>query len=292
MVAAGFMPAYGITTAQDDKRRRKACGYLCLLKNVRPKGVKFSAVKQSSQKISPAHSMNTANQQTVKRYFSTIASRYDLLNTLLSFGLHHFWKRTAIAMAGLKPGDCVLDVCGGTADLAIRAARVAGSAGRVAVYDFSMEMMGAGKAKTAAALFSCPVCFVCGDAQQIAVKGSTCDAVLIGFGLRNLADREKGLQEMHRVLKPGGRIICLEFSRPVSPWFRVIYDLYSLYGIPCIGKAAGGSQEAYTYLPDSIRAFPSPDQLSLIIKKAGFAEVLYKRLTNGIAAIHVGRKKP
>ncbi|MEI6125171.1 MAG: bifunctional demethylmenaquinone methyltransferase/2-methoxy-6-polyprenyl-1,4-benzoquinol methylase UbiE [Pseudomonadota bacterium] len=239
----------------------------------------------------PCESMNTTTPQTVKRYFNTIACRYDLLNSLLSFGLHHLWKRTAIALAGLMPGDRVLDVCGGTADLAIRAARSVGGAGRVAVYDFSSKMLSVGKTKAAAAVLSHPVCFVCGDAGQIAAKDALFEVVLIGFGLRNLADREKGLREMLRVLKPGGRLICLEFSRPVNPWFRVIYDLYSLYGIPFIGKAVGGSREAYTYLPDSIRSFPSPEQLSLIFNKAGFTEVRYTRLTNGIAAIHVGIKK-
>lgn len=237
--------------------------------------------------------MQEAQKQSkkVKGYFDAIAGRYDLMNTLLSFGLHHFWKRTAIIRAGLTPGDIVLDVCGGTGDLAVRAAAAAGATGLVVVYDFSVDMMQAGTEKIKHTPFHRSIVSVCGDAQNMAVRENTCDAVLIGFGLRNLPDMATGLREMYRVLKPGGTLLCLEFSRPVNFFFRLLYDLYSYYAIPFAGKVITGSREAYTYLPDSIRRFPLPDQLATIMMQAGFSDVRYTRLTNGIAALHVAIKK-
>ena len=229
--------------------------------------------------------MNNHQSNTVRGYFSAIAGRYDLTNTLLSFGLHYLWKRRTIKAAGIALGCRVLDLCGGTADLALAAARA--GAQFVTVCDFSPEMMAVGK-KMAAAVPG--ISFVCGDAQRIACADASFDVVLIGFGLRNLADREQGLREMLRVLKPGGRLVCLEFSTPVWPWFRRLYDFYSRYIIPTAGLLIAGSREAYEYLPDSIKKFPLPEELARMMQAAGFSDVTYARLTNGIAAIHTGRK--
>ena len=228
---------------------------------------------------------NDDRSQTVRGYFNAIAGRYDLLNTLLSFGLHHLWKRRTIKEACIAPGARVLDLCGGTADLALRAAHAGAQA--VTVCDFSPEMMAVGKKKASAVP---GISFVCGDAQRIACAGSSFDVVLIGFGLRNIADRELGLREMLRVLKPDGRLVCLEFSTPVWPWFRMLYDFYSRYIIPTAGLLIAGSREAYEYLPDSIKKFPLPEELAAIMQASGFTGVAYTRLTNGIAAIHVGTK--
>ena len=196
--------------------------------------------------------------QTVRGYFNAIAGRYDLLNTLLSFGLHHLWKRRTIKLTGIRPGPSVLDLCGGTADLALRAARAGVQS--VTVCDFSPGMLHVGKIKAA----SVPaVSFVCGDAQRIACSDNSFDVVLIGFGLRNLTDREQGLREMLRVLRPGGRLVCLEFSTPVWSWFRLLYDFYSRSIIPTAGLLIAGSREAYEYLPDSIKNFPCPMSLPL-----------------------------
>ena len=229
--------------------------------------------------------MNNQHSQTVRGYFNAIAGRYDLTNTLLSFGLHHLWKRRTIKEACIAPGASVLDLCGGTADLALLAARA--GAQSVTVCDFSAEMMLVGKKKAAAVPV---IAFVCGDAQHIACADSSFDVVLIGFGLRNIADRELGLREMLRVLKPGGRLVCLEFSTPVWPWFRMLYDFYSRYIIPTAGLLISGSREAYEYLPDSIKKFPLPDGLAAIMQTVGFKNVKYTRLTNCIAAIHIGEK--
>ena len=232
--------------------------------------------------------MQSEKSQEVLGYFDAIARRYDVMNTLLSFGLHHRWKRTAVARAGLTHGSSVLDVCGGTADLAIRAARLTGTQGRVVVYDFSREMIKAGRQKTAAGT---TIRFVCGDAHQMSFKKYCFDTALIGFGLRNLQHIPRGLDQINRILKPGGRLVCLEFSQPVTPWFRWLYDRYSRYVIPVMGKLITGSRDAYAYLPDSIRKFPLPNELATLMAQAGFADVHYTRLLNGIAAIHVGVKR-
>lgn len=229
--------------------------------------------------------MKADKAQTVRGYFNAIAGRYDLLNTLLSFGLHHFWKRRAIRAARITPASRVLDLCGGTADLALRAARA--GAQSVTVLDFSPEMLQVGRKKAAG--FPA-ISFICGDAQHIASEDAAYDTVLISFGLRNLSDRGQGLREILRVLEPGGRLICLEFSTPAWPWFRWLYRLYSRYIIPAAGQLIAGSRDAYAYLPDSIEKFPLPGALADELLQAGFKNVGYTCLTNGIAAIHCGEK--
>ena len=226
----------------------------------------------------------------VQKHFDSIARKYDFMNTLLSFGLHYLWKRTAVKMMGLKQGSKVLDVCGGTADLAILAARYVGSEGKVIVYDFNRAMMEAGKSKVHKALLAARIRYIQGDAEQISFPDRQFDAAMVGFGIRNLTHMEKGFAEMYRVLKPGGTLMCLEFARPTNSLFRFLYDTYSFYIMPFIGQLLTGSRTAYTYLPESIRLFPQPDELSAILRNIGFSTVAWRRLTNGIAVVHVGVK--
>jgi demethylmenaquinone methyltransferase/2-methoxy-6-polyprenyl-1,4-benzoquinol methylase len=226
----------------------------------------------------------------VQHHFSSIAGKYDFMNTLLSFGLHYLWKRTAIKMMNLKPGKRVLDVCGGTADLAILAARYIGPEGGVVVYDFNRAMMEAGKEKVHHVLLDARIRYIQGDAEQISCPDGQFDAAMVGFGIRNLTHMEKGFTEMYRVLKPGGTLMCLEFSRPANPAFRFLYDMYSFYIMPYIGLIFTGSRTAYTYLPESIRLFPMPDELAAILRNIGFSTVTWRRLTNGIAVVHVAVK--
>jgi demethylmenaquinone methyltransferase / 2-methoxy-6-polyprenyl-1,4-benzoquinol methylase len=223
----------------------------------------------------------------VRSYFDGIAGRYDLMNTLLSFGLHHTWKRKTLNVACLRDSMRILDVCGGTGDLAARAARRLGPGGSVTLYDFSCAMMHAGRTR---ARQPRTLHYVCGDARSLALKDRSVDAVLIGFGLRNLADMHAGLTEFHRVLTPGGRLVCLEFSQPAGWLLRRLYDLYSYRVIPVLGGLITGSRQAYTYLPDSIREFPPPQQLRQMMEQAGFSSVSCSLLTGGIAALHTGIK--
>jgi demethylmenaquinone methyltransferase / 2-methoxy-6-polyprenyl-1,4-benzoquinol methylase len=135
------------------------------------------------------------------------------------------------------------------------------------------------------------IAYIQGDAESLSLESGSFNAAMVGFGIRNLTHMEEGFREMHRVLKPGGKLMCLEFSHPVTPWFRALYDFYSFYIMPALGKILGGSQPAYTYLPESIRLFPDADELKRILERIGFARVGYRRLTDGIAVVHVGVKR-
>ena len=226
----------------------------------------------------------------VVRHFNTVADKYDFMNTLLSFGIHHLWRRTSIKMLNLKAGDTVIDVCGGTGDLSLVAARVIGQSGKLVLFDMNRVMMERGRPKVEKSPFANNISFVQGDAECISFPDNAFDAVTVGFGIRNLTHLERGLKEMHRILKPGGKLMCLEFSKPTMPVFRWLYDFYSFYIMPNLGRLIAGSKAAYTYLPESIRLFPSPSELSQILNDMGFTQVTYKRLTNGIAVIHLGIK--
>ena len=226
----------------------------------------------------------------VRGHFDTVARRYDFMNTLLSFGTHHLWKRTAVKMIGLQPGDRVLDVCGGTGDLSILAARDVSPCGRVVLYDINRAMLEMGRPKVAKSPFRGNIGYVQGNAEQISFPEASFDSVMVGFGIRNLTDMEKGLEEMYRVLKPGGNLMCLEFSKPPSRLFCWLYDIYSFHIMPLLGWLMTGSRGAYTYLPESIRLFPLPDALCSVLGKVGFSGVSYRRLTNGIAVVHMAKK--
>jgi demethylmenaquinone methyltransferase / 2-methoxy-6-polyprenyl-1,4-benzoquinol methylase len=226
----------------------------------------------------------------VRRHFNRVAPKYDLMNTLLSFGIQYAWKRSAIRLMGLSPGDRVLDVCGGTADLSIMASHRTGAGGRCVVYDINRAMLQAGQPKVKGTPCDERIQFVQGDAEKIPYPEHTFDAAMVGFGIRNVTHMEQGFREMHRVLKPGGTFMCLEFSRPVNPVFRWLYDIYSFYVMPFLGQLLAGSAESYSCLPETIRLFHLPEEMSAILTRIGFSQVSYRRLTNGIAVVHIGRK--
>ena len=226
----------------------------------------------------------------VMQHFNSVARHYDFMNTLLSFGIHYAWKRKAVRMLKLVPGDRVLDVCGGTGDLAIMAARAIGPAGQVAIYDINRAMINAGLHKVADTEIEARLWHVQGNAEFISFPDRRFDAVMVGFGIRNVTHMQKGFEEMYRVLKPGGKLMCLEFSKPTWPVFRWLYDFYSFYIMPFLGELLAGSKKAYTHLPESIRMFALPNELSKLLKKIGFSQITYHRLTNGIAVIHLAIK--
>jgi demethylmenaquinone methyltransferase/2-methoxy-6-polyprenyl-1,4-benzoquinol methylase len=226
----------------------------------------------------------------VLNHFNTIAKHYDFMNTLLSFGIHHIWKRLAVRMMDLAPGNRVLDVCGGTGDLSILAADSIGPDGRVVIYDINRAMMLAGLHKVAKKEIEPRISHVQGDAESISFPDGDFDAAMVGFGIRNVTNMKKGFAEMHRVLKPGGTMMCLEFSKPTFTPFRWLYDFYSFYIMPFLGEMIAGSRTAYTHLPETIRMWPMPDELTEILKDIGFSEVSHRKLTNGIAVIHLAVK--
>ncbi len=228
--------------------------------------------------------------KAVQAHFNRVAAKYDFMNSLLSFGIHHFWKRKAVRILDLRPGQQVLDVCGGTGDLSVYAARRIGPDGDVFVYDMNRRMMEAGRSRPGNRHYRRQLHYVQGDAERLCFADNRFEAAMVGFGIRNLTHLKKGFSEMYRVLKPGGKVMCLEFSRPVNPLFRALYDGYSFYFMPLLGSLLAGSGNSYSCLSETIRMFATPDELKAILGAVGFESVSYKRLTNGIAAIHLGRK--
>lgn len=226
----------------------------------------------------------------VRRHFDTVARRYDFMNTLLSFGIHHLWKRTAIKLSGIKPGDRIIDVCGGTGDLSILAAAAGAPSSRIVLYDINRAMMEMGKPKVARSAHKENICYVQGDAELLSFPDGIFDIAMVGFGIRNLTSMERGFREMYRVLRPGGKLLCLEFSKPTSRVFRWLYDFYSFHIMPLLGGLIAGSIKAYTHLPESIRTFSLPGELSAMLKDIGFSDIGYRHLTNGIATIHLAKK--
>jgi demethylmenaquinone methyltransferase / 2-methoxy-6-polyprenyl-1,4-benzoquinol methylase len=225
------------------------------------------------------------------KHFNSVAAAYDFMNTLLSFGIHHAWKRAGVRMLDLQAGERVLDVCGGTGDLAILAARRLGPRGQVVIYDINRAMIEAGTHKVRGRTRSAPIRHVQGDAERIAFPDRSFDAAMVGFGIRNVTRMRQGFAEMHRVLKPGGRLMCLEFSRPVWPVFRWLYDVYSFAIMPILGELIAGSRTAYTHLPESIRMFPLPHELADMLRQVGFSQVGHHGFTNGIAVVHLAVKE-
>ncbi len=225
----------------------------------------------------------------VERMFSAIAPRYDFLNRLLSAGRDRSWRREAIRATVLPPEGQLLDICTGTADMALEAARQFPEAHIVGV-DFSRPMISLGLAKVERANLTSRISLQVAPAEALPFPDQSFDAATVAFGLRNVPDRLRGLREMHRVLRPGGRAVILEFTTPPSPLFRRLYLWYFHRVLPWIGGLISGHPSAYSYLPASVSDFPSPLGLSAWMREAGFVEISYRLLTGGIVAIHVGQK--
>jgi demethylmenaquinone methyltransferase/2-methoxy-6-polyprenyl-1,4-benzoquinol methylase len=234
------------------------------------------------------HVTSTEKKRLVQEQFEPIASTYDLADTLLSFGFDSRWRKNALRLSGLRTGDVVLDACGGTAGLARLAARQVGPKGRVLVYDLNRPMIETGRKRTAADAGPSVISFVQGDAELLSFPDRTFDAVTVGFGLRNLVQPEKGLEEFLRVLKPGGKLMILEFSLPTNRLLRDLYHFYSFYWMPFAGRLICGTGTSFRYLAESIRVFPTPDELAKRMRHSGFSDVRFERLSNGIAVAYLG----
>jgi demethylmenaquinone methyltransferase/2-methoxy-6-polyprenyl-1,4-benzoquinol methylase len=263
-----------------------------LWKNIWLSGIARPSQEEDRQKPYFGYEQVSEDEKTrrVIRHFDSVARQYDFMNTLLSFGIHHLWKREAVRMMGIKPGAQVIDVCGGTGDLAVLASRYTGPSGGVTIFDLNRAMMDAGREKVSAAA-NAPVDYVQGNAESMPFPDNAFDGAMVGYGIRNVTRMEKGFEEMYRVLRPGGRMMCLEFSKPVWPVFRWLYDTYSFHIMPFLGDLIAGSRGAYTHLPESIRTFPLPDALSAMMERIGFENVIYHRQTNGISVVHMGEKQ-
>lgn len=225
----------------------------------------------------------------IRRMFASIVHRYDLLNRLLSLRRDVYWRRVAVTLGQIPPGGRLLDLCAGTADVALEIIRQVSGA-RVVAVDNCEPMLTRGVQKARRAGVADQVRFVAAAAEFLPFAGETFDGAFVAFGIRNIADRRQGLAEMARVLQPGGRAIILEFSTPSSPLFRSLYGFYSYRILPRIGGLLSGNRAAYEYLPASVDGFPSPEGLQTLMEEAGFSDVSYLPLTFGVVTIHQGRK--
>ncbi|MGE0385095.1 MAG: class I SAM-dependent methyltransferase [Gammaproteobacteria bacterium] len=224
----------------------------------------------------------------VDAVFGSVAGRYDLMNDLMSLGVHRLWKRFAVARLNLRRGEKVLDLAAGTGDLTRLAADAVGPTGRVVACDPNASMLAIGRDRSIDAGFLAEVGHVRAAGENLPFAGSAFDAVTIAFGLRNFTDKRAGLEEMCRVLRPGGRVMVLEFSHLVIPLLAKIYDRYSFSVIPWVGGRVTGDREAYQYLVESIRRHPGQQELADLMRAAGMDLVRWHNLSAGIVAVHLG----
>jgi demethylmenaquinone methyltransferase/2-methoxy-6-polyprenyl-1,4-benzoquinol methylase len=230
-------------------------------------------------------------QTLVNSVFHSVASRYDLMNDLMSGGLHRAWKNIMVNTLNPPKSDhafALLDVAGGTGDIAFRAAKTAGPGFRATVCDINADMLQVGRARAAKAHLDDRVAFVEGNAEELAFPDRSFDGYTIAFGIRNVPRIDRALSEAYRVLKPGGRFLCLEFSTVEVPGLDTLYDFFSFNVIPPLGRVVTGDAESYRYLVESIRKFPKPAAFADMIRAGGFLRVNWQTLSGGIVALHWG----
>jgi demethylmenaquinone methyltransferase/2-methoxy-6-polyprenyl-1,4-benzoquinol methylase len=230
----------------------------------------------------------TEKPALVRGVFERVASRYDLMNDLMSGGVHRLWKTAMIDWLAPRPGQLLLDVAGGTGDIAFRYLARAGKGGQVVVCDLTQAMLAVGRDRAIDRGIVEGIDWLAGDAQALPLADRSVDAYTIAFGLRNVTDIDRALAEARRVLKPGGRFLCLEFSQVVLPVLKEFYDVYSFRVLPWMGRVVAGDRDSYLYLVESIRRFPAQGALIERMAAAGFGQASYRNLSGGIAALHSG----
>ncbi|MDA9091552.1 bifunctional demethylmenaquinone methyltransferase/2-methoxy-6-polyprenyl-1,4-benzoquinol methylase UbiE [Porticoccaceae bacterium] len=226
----------------------------------------------------------------VAEVFHSVAAKYDLMNDLMSGGVHRLWKRITIEMSGVRRGDKVLDIAGGTGDLTAKFSRIVGSEGTVVLADINDSMLKVGRDRLMDRGVVNNVRFSQADAQYLPFPDNTFDVITIAFGLRNVTDKDLALRSMLRVLKPGGRLLVLEFSKPANPVLSKIYDTYSFSILPKLGKLFADDSDSYQYLAESIRMHPDQQTLQNMMDDAGFANTDFHNMTGGVVALHRGVK--
>ncbi len=226
----------------------------------------------------------------VRQVFDSVATRYDLMNDLMSMGIHRLWKRFAVELAGIRRGQKVLDLASGTGDLAARFAGLVGPDGLVVMTDINAAMLEQGRGRMADRGLVGNVKYTQVNAESIPFPDNHFDCVTIGFGLRNVTDKQRALNEMFRVLKPGGRALVLEFSHARGEPLKSVYDIYSFKVLPTLGKLVADDEDSYRYLAESIRMHPDQETLKGMMEQAGFERCDYHNLTGGIVAVHRGFK--
>jgi len=227
-------------------------------------------------------------QQRVREVFDSVASNYDLMNDLMSFGAHRLWKAFALTRTGLRAGGVALDLAAGTGDLTAGMARQVGPTGHVFHTDINAAMLTEGSDRLLDKGLANNVTSLQVNAEQLPFASSSMNCVTIGFGLRNVTDKQAALTEMARVLKPGGRVLVLEFSKPVLKWLEPVYDAYSFKILPVLGKLVANDADSYRYLAESIRMHPGQEELKSMFVKAGLEDCSYHNLSGGIVALHLG----
>ncbi len=226
----------------------------------------------------------------VAKVFHSVARRYDLMNDLMTWGLHRHWKRRATHLSGVRRGDATLDLAGGTGDIALRLARAVGPEGSVVLADINPSMLSAAERRLSGNPLAPRISLMEADAEALPFADEAFDVVTIGFGLRNVTRKDRAIRDMLRVLKPGGRMVVLEFSRPVAALVRPFYDAYSFAVLPLLGKILANDAASYRYLAESIRVHPDRDTLRDMIVAAGFERCTCRTMFFGIVAAHVGVK--
>ena len=236
---------------------------------------------------------NVAKDEKVDRVadvFHSVAARYDIMNDLMSFGVHRIWKALTIEMSGVREGHRILDVAGGTGDLTRKFSKIVGDSGQVILADINSSMLEVGRERLTDQGFVSNIQYVQANAEFLPFEDNSFDCVSIAFGLRNVTDKDQALRAMTRILKPGGRLLVLEFSKPTNPVFEKLYDRYSFSILPKLGKLITKDSKSYQYLSESIRMHPDQDTLKDMMKQAGLKRCRYNNMTGGVVALHSGIK--